>query len=506
VRGLGLAGLIAIAFGLGSYYATKKLSLFGELNLALGTLALLVAGAVAARRLRGFGTPDTRRLLGRHALLLLGLLGAAIALERGADALGLRFDWTLDRRYELSPATREILAALPDDLLATLFFHPEDPRIRSTRLLLEAFAGTGEIEVRELDAEKALTEADRFGVSSSNTVVFETSGRWERVPRPTEGALWEALQQLGQVDARRALYLTRGEGEGDPTRGDGLGYSGVAAALRTEGSVVRDLVLAASREVPADAAAVLIVAPRRPLRTEALELLRDYLGGGGGLLALVDPGSNTGLEELLAEYGFALPDGVVVDPASGPIEGAPPGVNPLAHAYSDHPVVRELDANRMTFFPQVRPVEAVRKPRAEDRLSSVVYSSPRAWLSKEVEAVARGFAPRDRAGAAPRRYPLASVGRYPRGTGETRIAVFGDSDFASNRYLRSLYNLDLFMNAVHWVVKRESAITRRPKALTSVQRPLPPVESLAMLYGVGLLLPEVLLIAASVAWLRRRSA
>ncbi len=89
---------------------------------------------------------------------------------------------------------------------------------------------------------------------------------------------------------------------------------------------------------------------------------------------------------------------------------------------------------------------------------------------------------------------------------ETRIFAVGDSDFASNRYLRALYNLDLVMNGVHWALEREAQIALRPKIRDTVQFPLPVQDSLRMLYGVGLLLPELLLIAGGVLWLRQRSA
>jgi hypothetical protein len=46
----------------------------------------------------------------------------------------------------------------------------------------------------------------------------------------------------------------------------------------------------------------------------------------------------------------------------------------------------------------------------------------------------------------------------------------------------------------------------RPKVRDTVQFPLPVQDSLQMLYGVGLLLPELLLIAGGVLWLRQRSA
>ena len=142
MRQLASAGLIAFAFGLGSYYATGEFAAFGWINLACGSLALLVAGVSRLGRLRGLGTPAARRLIWPRVALLLALLAGAVALERAADALKLRLDWTVDQRFALSPATRQTLARLPDDLVATLFYDPLDPRIRSTRLLLESLATT----------------------------------------------------------------------------------------------------------------------------------------------------------------------------------------------------------------------------------------------------------------------------------------------------------------------------------------------------------------------------
>jgi hypothetical protein len=103
-------------------------------------------------------------------------------------------------------------------------------------------------------------------------------------------------------------------------------------------------------------------------------------------------------------------------------------------------------------------------------------------------------------------HAIAAAGRYPRAGGEARIVAIGDSDFASNRYLRALYNLDLALNAVHWAVERESEITLRPKLRTPKQFPLPIQSTLSTFHGVGLLVPELLLLGGGLVWLRRRQA
>jgi ABC-type uncharacterized transport system involved in gliding motility auxiliary subunit len=163
----------------------------------------------------------------------------------------------------------------------------------------------------------------------------------------------------------------------------------------------------------------------------------------------------------------------------------------------------------MVFFRKARPVLAEHKPEPDDDLRAVVFASRRSWLAPNAAAIQRGAAPERPTDVEETYWPILSVGRYPRRIGdrevETRIAVFGDSDFASNRALRALFNLDLFLNTVHWTAQREQAITLRPKTLTPDQYPLTPQQSLEMLFGFGLLIPELCLAAAAWTWVRGRS-
>ena len=46
---------------------------------------------------------------------------------------------------------------------------------------------------------------------------------------------------------------------------------------------------------------------------------------------------------------------------------------------------------------------------------------------------------------------------------ETRVVVFGDSDFAANGALGIQGNRDLFMNTVGWLSQQENLISIRPK-------------------------------------------
>jgi hypothetical protein len=505
-RVLAPVGMIALFFAVGAFYTSDHLGAFGWANLLGGSAALLIAAVSALRDARAFGSAAGRRAMLPRVAGVVVAFALAFGLEQAAARSNLRFDATAERRYTLAPATLQALASSPGEITATLYYDPLDTRLRSTRLLLETLAQAGPLRVRERDLHEAAREAAEHEVAASNTVVLQLGGRYETVDRPTEGSLFEALELLMRDEgSEEVIYIARGAGEGDFTSSEPTGYSGLAHALQAEGYRLKDLVTAAVDAIPEDADVVLLVAPRRGLREPFLAALDAFLRRGGGLLAMLEPGADTGLEELLERWGFELPDAVVVDPASGPVEGDPPGVNPVVFQYADHPVTRGLNASRMIFFRHTRPVHAVHKPEPDDDLRDLVFTSRRAWLATNVRAVMQGLAPERPPGEEGQYWSLAAAGRYPRGSGEARIVVIGSAELASNHYLRALYNLDLVMNAVHWVADREPAITLRPKALAPNQFPMTPQDSLRMFYGVGLSVPELCLIAAAVFWIRRRS-
>jgi len=506
MRELLLVGLITAVSGLGSYRIQGEIGIFSGANLAVSAIALLAALAAGLRR----------RTLARTTSVSPGaLVDSALGVVAVAWGAGLlygaavhseaRLDWTFERRYELAPATCQALLALPGPPRLTLYFENGDPRLRRTEQLLKEIARCRDgVSVRSRALAQYPEDEDRFGIGSSNSVVLELDGRWGTIPRPTEGAIYEALMRLGGAQ-RGVVYVASGTGEGDVQRSDDLGYSGLAVALQTEGYSVRTLPTASIVEVPDDAAVVLVIAPERHWRSVGLDALRRYLErGGGSLIAMLEPCHESGIEALLAEFGMSSSDRLLIDPASGPVDGERAGVSPLTYNYGQHPTTRGLDANRMTFFRRARSF-TLRKPQQNDKLETTVYASGQSWLSED----ACGPGPSSVTppeGARNDYYPLLVTGRYARGEAETRIAAFGDASFASNRDLRALYNLDLMMNTVHWAAERESAITIRPKSGGVLQFPVPIQNSLQAFYGVGMAVPELLLLAGALIWLRRRSS
>ncbi len=499
-----LIAIVTIGFGLGAFRLEGELGTFSMIHLGIGALCLAFAITGSMRNWRRLRSAVRLEPVARTSLTLLLVIAGAVAAERLAVASGMRFDLTFEDRYQIAPATQKALQALTGPVEFTLYYDVGDPRIRRTRVLLEEIAAVGDARIRVRTIEDSPDAEDRFGIGSSNTVIIEAAGRWASVERPTEGALYEALSSLGSR-GDSIVYLTSGTGEGDIDDSSARGFSGFAVALQTEGYEVRRLPTAAMSTIPSDADAVVMLRPARRLRDDALAALDRYLDTGGNLIAFLEPGIESGVEETLTRFGLRPLDGIVVDPLSESVDGETPGLSPIAFHYSDHPAVRGLKRNRNTVFRRSRGF-FLRKPRPQDKLQGLVFTSGYGWIFEgEIRAGADRFP--DRPSHVREDYiPLAVAGRFRRDDSETRIVAFGDADFASNRYLRALYNLDLAMNAVGWVLEHDQKISLRPKSAGLIQFPLPVQSSLTALYSVGLLIPELTLLLGGVLWLRRRGA
>ena len=87
---------------------------------------------------------------------------------------------------------------------------------------------------------------------------------------------------------------------------------------------------------------------------------------------------------------------------------------------------------------------------------------------------------------------------------ESRVVVFGDSDFASNFALGVSGNKDLFMNAVNWLAQQENLIAIRPREADD-RRITMTAGQLLQVILLGLVIVPLFVLGSGVyAWWRRR--
>jgi ABC-type uncharacterized transport system involved in gliding motility auxiliary subunit len=88
---------------------------------------------------------------------------------------------------------------------------------------------------------------------------------------------------------------------------------------------------------------------------------------------------------------------------------------------------------------------------------------------------------------------------------ETRVVVFGDSDFASNSASAISGNRDLFMNTIGWLSQQENLISIRPKDADDRRlNPMPAATQATIMYGAWLGMPLLIFGIGIYSWWRRR--
>lgn len=450
-------------------------------------------------------------LASSHILLVVGILTAAnYVLARQ----NVRWDLTAARQYSLADQTVQILESLEAPLRMLVFAQDVDfPRYRD-RLAAYEYT-TSRVSLEFVDPDKNPVVANQYEVQAYDTVILEYQDRIERVVGGQEQELTNALIKV--IEGRESkVYFVQGHGEKDPGNTDRNGFSALGDALRLDNLAVESVVLAQRGEIPADAAVVVVAGPTIDWLPGEAELLRAYLEAGGKVLLLLDPPDGTGaadpdsLRELAAAWGITIGADVVVDVSGmGQLLGTDVTV-PLAASYPPHPIVDSFAL--LTAFPMARSVTPIAGGVDGRTADPFVETSPRSWAETDMGELAAGevmltegadaegpitigaavsvvveapdtdppgaqhdtgeaqadtdeaAADEDAAGEA----QAAAEGEAgndadPPPPLEARLAVIGDSDFASNSYLGMQGNRDFALNTINWLAQQEELIAVRPR-------------------------------------------
>jgi ABC-type uncharacterized transport system involved in gliding motility auxiliary subunit len=473
-----------------------------------------IGQAFAGRQAR-FGT-----LAAASVLVVLGILAAINYLGNRHNK---RWDLTAARQFSLSDQSKKVLQDLKEPVTIRVFTRSEEfQRFRDR--LDEYTYQSKQVSAEYIDPEKRPGVAQQYGVTSLGTVVFDYKGRTEKVTSDGEQELTNALIKVIQGRTPK-VYFTQGHGEKDTTSADRPGYNAIAGALTSDNFVVEKLVLAQMADVPTDADVVVIAGPKTDFLAPEVESLRRYLARGGKLLVMLDPvlkGDQpqfTGLQALLKDWAIEVGNDVVLDVSGmGRLIGTDESV-PVAASYPAHSITENF--NLLTAYPLARSVTPVDGGANGHNAQKLVETSASSWAESDLASltggqpakpddgtdkkgpVALAAAVSGAATSAPPPPKDAPEGDAPKPP-ETRIAVFGDSDFASNNALGVQGNRDLFLNTVNWLAQQENLISIRPRDPEDRRITLTAGQENFIRILTIFVVPGVVLLAGVQAWWRRR--
>ncbi|MBI2059855.1 MAG: GldG family protein [Nitrospirae bacterium] len=491
---------------------------FGTVPTALaiaGLVSLLVALFAYFDLVKNVLSAKGTRYAGGAGFFLLIVLGVMVAINYIGVKRSWRVDLTETKLYSLTDKTVKLVGGLKRDIKVTAFFQEGTPERKKAEDLLTEYehAAQGRFTVEFVDPYKRPASAKEYGVTVLGTIVLQSQGNQTKMEETNEESLTNAVVKVTS-DSTPVIYFTKGHGEKDPDDAEENGYSQVKKALEDENYQVRPLALAQQEKVPADAAVVIVSGPRLKYFDEEQKRLGQYAQAGGRLLMMLDPDSG-GWKDWLKDWGVELRDEVIIDPLAK-LLGADYTI-PLVSQYGDHEITKNF--KYATLFPTSRPVKPQATPPSGVSIVKLAETTPQSWAETNMSK------PKLDAGDEKGPLPVilvvtkaveggASVTEKKEGAEahaaeeenkrETRLVVVGDSDFGSNAYVNLSANLNLMLNMVNWLARREALISIRDKtpgfrsvSLTSVQ-----MRNVALL--TMLLIPGALFLTGAYVFWRRR--
>jgi ABC-type uncharacterized transport system involved in gliding motility auxiliary subunit len=537
----GIFGAIVLIFGLlGLLFLGDPLTFpIVGLHLGLGFVALVywffksgmqglgeASSAVVGRKARfGFSA-------GVYLLVFVALLSAVNWL---ANANNKRWDLTQEGVFSLSAQSKTVIQNLKRPLKLVAFKSVESDISEQAKSLFElyTYVNPSKITTEIVDPRTKPHLVEKYEMKAGNLLYLQLGEDSDakksvfRINQVDEQSLTNAVVKLTRGDSKKVYFL---EGHGEPgldnTDKDGL--KALALAISDENLVAESIFLGDKESIPEDAAAVLVVSPKRSIPQREKDLLQAYAEKGGRLLLFTDPvlpGAEpvTDVAELSAKFGITIGTDVVVDLVQRLFGPMALGAEIVARDYASHPVTKGFGTDSITIFNLASSVSIPASDNSKQdapTYQSIVKSGKSSWAERNLaklfdakEPSADFSEPDDLKG------PVAIAVSYEKNLSEaeqtnaendpkfesvSRVMVFGDSDFLRNQSIQSYANRDLILNAVNWMVGEEGGLDIRPRSIKASIAPITRSQLMGIL-SMGLVVPELLLLLGLFVWWSRRA-
>ncbi|RDS84028.1 GldG family protein [Dyella psychrodurans] len=426
------------------------------------------------------------------ALVLLGA-GAIGYLSAHHDHVA---DWTYGSRVSMSPETRAVLAKLDGPVDIVSYASPQGDLRQTIAAVMQRYQqAKPDLHLSFVDPQKDPAAMRNLGITVDGELILQYRHREQRLDTLTERSLTDAMERLVRGNDRIVAFVT-GDGE---RRADGDANADLGTFVQQlEHSGMRAVPLNFSQvtAVPDHTDLVVLASPQAALSAGAVKALIDYLGKGGNVLWLADPGNqDPSLQPLADALGVRVLPGELVD-ASAAATGLK---DPRMIVLGDYPL---SDITRgftlTTLFPEVAPLAEVSKQ--DWQIVPFLRSSPQASTQTLDGSQANALK-----GPLDFGFALSRLSPSPNKS-EQRIVMIGNGDFLSNSYLGNGGNRALGERIFDWLLGDDALINMPPRGapdrVLMVSQGELNVLSIAYIVVVPLLL---LIIGGVIAWRRRRA-
>lgn len=521
-----VVGLVALLVAGGIAFVQKNFNVYVQVSLVVGLLGLALAVLFdPAAVLHFFGTRQMRygSLSGVSILAFIACVVMLnyIVINNPFKAVKTTWDWTADMQNTLAPETINALGELTQTVKIIGFYSSDQYSAQqSAAKLLERYrvASSNQVTYEFHDPYNEPVLARTYNVTSQDlgTLVALLGEQKETLTTASEDELTGAIVRLMHPTSR-VIYFVDNHGE---KTFDNLENSlrSVGETLTKENYDLRNLNLAITTTVPADARVVVIAGPTAAFLPDEINTIDQYLQKGGSLIVMLDPPTAPDQPDLLADYlsakwGVYLPVNYIVDYNNS--QGTH-SLFPISQNYGASPITRKMNAQTGVVFAIARSVEisGTAATHPEVTYTPLVTTSYQAWGETDLT----NSQPAQDASDFAAPLNLAITAEKPiSGSVPARLVIMGDSDFASDTSIGSGMtmvqmgeNKALFVNSLNWATTDESLISLTPYTPTTRTlrlTELTSVTSQLLCLVTVVLMPGAVIVAGVMVWfLRRRHA
>lgn len=530
LRFCGYLGAVLLAFGItgsvvvGSFSSQPLLLLHILIGFLCVTMWFVTSGVSMWRKTKTAMSGRAARF-GVHAGLYTAVVVCLlIALNVFISFNGRRWDLTEQGVYSLSPKSTKIVAKLKEPVRFVAIDNPQVQDKEQTRELLELYRYANDklVFYEIIDPRARPVEVDALGMKQGNLLYIEYgTGRGKAIARINEideEAVTNAIIKVTRGASKRVYYV---EGHGEPSlesRNQG-GLKEFADALGDEHITVQKLLLAVEGTVPSDAAAVLVVAPKKAISGAELSALVSYVKDGGRLLLFHNPEDReaTAVRDLASEFGMTVGDNMILDQQLRLFAGPQMAVQFVAQDFGSHAITAGMTQTDPLIFTFASSVTESAASDSSARYETLVRSGANSWAESDVDALFNAEGPTASLDSSDLSGPVSIAMVMEREIEEktkgdssedsfgkvSRVVVFGDATWIENGNLSAMGNRDLALNAVNWSIGEEGGVAIGPKKIRASVAPIPQA-TFNIILALSFLGPELILLLGLFIWWKRR--
>ncbi len=413
------------------------------------------------------------------------LIGSLVLLNLIVLKYDTTWDLSVNKTNTLSDFSKNTISQLKSKLEIMAFIPANQSEIKNrVEFLLDLYVGVSDkisYQIIEPKMRPDLLQENQIEANDKATLVLQYDGKKTKIKESdvslqlgssliNEESLSNQIYKISK-EKNKKIYFLEGHGERDTQTQNPESISKFVQSLKDLGYDIRSLRLLEFDKVPGLADLLVIAGPERALIQSEVLKIKRYLESGGNLLVLADPGKQHNLAQISKLVGIEFQNNFIID-----IQGqklANSAVLSVGTQYNmQHDISKSIPLSEYTLFSFASSLQKAPDAPVYYKINTLVKSAEESFTQNNLQVQAIYNPNTDRKGpldliiaSEGDMYTLKNQNNIEAGVekNQFKAVVAGDSDFVSNQFLSQVYNKDLALNIVSYLVGDFTQISIRPK-------------------------------------------